>query len=289
MCDAQDISIHAPRMGSDPARQNQRRGGTDFNPRSPDGERLSLTVVQSVGSIFQSTLPGWGATRAVVRAVPKVAISIHAPRMGSDLAPAIRLRVPAGISIHAPRMGSDYACWLSARFHPVFQSTLPGWGATTPATATATPTGHFNPRSPDGERLFTLPASTFRRVFQSTLPGWGATRMRLGHQSPFMAFQSTLPGWGATGTIVSHDQGYYHFNPRSPDGERREADGDWPSGRQISIHAPRMGSDRRPSRSSARFQAYFNPRSPDGERQPRNLTRRHRCYFNPRSPDGERP
>ena len=112
--------------------------------------------------------------------------------------------------------------------------------------------------------------------------------MRLGHQSPFMAFQSTLPGWGATGTIVSHDQGYYHFNPRSPDGERREADGDWPSGRQISIHAPRMGSDRRPSRSSARFQAYFNPRSPDGERQPRNLTRRHRCYFNPRSPDGER-
>ena len=102
----------------------------DFNPRSPDGERLSLTVVQSVGSIFQSTLPGWGATRAVVRAVPKVAISIHAPRMGSDLAPAIRLRVPAGISIHAPRMGSDYACWLSARFHPVFQSTLPGWGAT---------------------------------------------------------------------------------------------------------------------------------------------------------------
>ena len=155
-----------------------------------------------------------------MRAVPKVAISIHAPRMGSDLAPAIRLRVPAGISIHAPRMGSDYACWLSARFHPVFQSTLPGWGATTPATATATPTGHFNPRSPDGERLFTLPASTFRRVFQST-----------------------LPGWGATGTIVSHDQGYYHFNPRSPDGERREADGDWPSGRQISIHAPRMGSD----------------------------------------------
>ena len=237
------ISIHAPRMGSDPARQNQRRGGTDFNPRSPDGERLSLTVVQSVGSIFQSTLPGWGATRAVVRAVPKVAISIHAPRMGSDLAPAIRLRVPAGISIHAPRMGSDYACWLSARFHPVFQSTLPGWGATTPATATATPTGHFNPRSPDGERLFTLPASTFRRVFQSTLPGWGAT-ICPPITTRFTTFQSTLPGWGATNDCKNS---FTFVN--------------------ISIHAPRMGSDDRFNDFMVSYVCYFNPRSPDGERQ----------------------
>ena len=85
-CDVGRISIHAPRVGSDPPRPLQCPFHAYFNPRSPCGERLS----------------GSCPTR------PFYKISIHAPRVGSD-----QLRSPcpkAGqISIHAPRVGSDLA------------------------------------------------------------------------------------------------------------------------------------------------------------------------------------
>ena len=57
---------------------------------------------------------------------------------------------------------------------------------------------------------------------------------------------------------------------------------------QISIHAPRTGSDISyavpiiPS-------DYFNPRSPHGERQKERLITAEAEHFNPRSPHGERP
>ena len=79
-----------------------------FNPRSPDGERLQVALQ--------------------VRAVR--VISIHAPRMGSDLvARSAFVKFPV-ISIHAPRMGSDVVIASIQFGGDVFQSTLPGWGAT---------------------------------------------------------------------------------------------------------------------------------------------------------------
>ena len=181
------ISIHTPRMGSDLWTSTWRCPSNHFNPRSPDGERPSPQ--------YRSFRPA--------------AISIHAPRMGSDC----KLPGSGGactISIHAPRMGSDY-CGITctsrrAYFNPrspdgerrlrhrntmvteKFQSTLPGWGATR---------GESNPVqscriSIHAPRMGSDDASHgdshAHWVFQSTLPGWGATRMRLGHQSPFMAF-----------------------------------------------------------------------------------------------------
>ena len=145
-----------------------------FNPRSPDGERLGDRV----------------------RAVAEALISIHAPRMGSDLD---RNEDTVGriISIHAPRMGSDT---FDVSMFPVphaFQSTLPGWGATLLGVfivphiiisihaprmgsdlaqhVAGVRFRHFNPRSPDGERPR-----------------------------------------GTAGPDTRDD-----FNPRSPDGERR--------------------------------------------------------------------
>ena len=78
------ISIHAPRMGSDYSGDASLRIMLNFNPRSPDGERLSKSFAPPnvsrisihaprMGSdwtrersskwfVFQSTLPGWGAT-----------------------------------------------------------------------------------------------------------------------------------------------------------------------------------------------------------------------------------
>ena len=125
----QEISIHAPRVGSDFFLQVFARRLLHFYPRSPRGERLSCKTP----------------------ARSRLAISIHAPRVGSDrrpqffalpganfyprsprgerpitssLAPAvphfyprsprgerpglaISLHPRAKISIHAPRVGSD--------------------------------------------------------------------------------------------------------------------------------------------------------------------------------------
>ena len=57
-----DISIHAPRGGSDELMRPKRR--TDY--------------------LFQSTLPAGGATDSLGTMLPQLLISIHAPRGGSD-------------------------------------------------------------------------------------------------------------------------------------------------------------------------------------------------------------
>ena len=100
-----------------------------FNPRSPDGERPTIPITATAlytfqstlpgwgatypiydethrSDLFQSTLPGWGATNAMRAADAVGYISIHAPRMGSDME-LLDSRILVRISIHAPRMGSD--------------------------------------------------------------------------------------------------------------------------------------------------------------------------------------
>ena len=123
----------------------------NFNPRIPYGMRRLHTIRQnlkhlfqsthpvwdatalpycpSLVSIFQSTHPVWDATDQQEHTAAQQTISIHASRMGCDLAadwtrPAIRdfnPRIPygmrlrhrrghrrkEGISIHASRMGCD--------------------------------------------------------------------------------------------------------------------------------------------------------------------------------------
>ncbi len=56
----------------------------NFNPRSPHGERQTGTRPEQEDTIFQSTLPARGATSARNQRTPTGAISIHAPRTGSD-------------------------------------------------------------------------------------------------------------------------------------------------------------------------------------------------------------
>ena len=64
----------------------------NFNPRSPCGERLSIFTVSPDSLRFQSTLPVWGATNRHQPKRPDSSISIHAPRVGSDV--PSRLCVP---------------------------------------------------------------------------------------------------------------------------------------------------------------------------------------------------
>ena len=57
-----------------------------------------------------------------------------------------------------------------------------------------------------------------------------------------------------------------HFNPRSPHGERHDTTANIYTHIDISIHAPRTGSDMRWALRQG-HSANFNPRSPHGERQ----------------------
>ena len=124
------ISIHAPRVGSDlRCGTATHRWSIYFNPRSPCGERPVPVLHAHHMPRFQSTLPVWGATQRYIQHGRQGAISIHAPRVGSDRRRPCTLscsqyfnpRSPCGerrwliqldgriwqISIHAPRVGSD--------------------------------------------------------------------------------------------------------------------------------------------------------------------------------------
>ena len=215
-----EISIHAPRVGSDYQRAKQRPRRKDFNPRSPCGERR-CTMVTAQDDEF---------------------ISIHAPRVGSDFLLEVKScgprdfnprspcgeRLPTGksgsnctyfnprspcgerltrapsrwswmmISIHAPRGGSD-AWWLSRDTWALsFQSTLPVWGAT----------------------LRTITRTQKSTLFQSTLPVWGATA-GVPASNIDILISIHAPRVGSDDGSVQAPMGHQHFNPRSPCGERQ--------------------------------------------------------------------
>ena len=280
------ISIHAPCVGSDSARRSCTTRAGNFNPRSPCGERLGRVPrvlgasgisihAPRVGSddafvtswgyeqTFQSTLPVWGAT---VRALDRTTLT--------------------NISIHAPRVGSD-CVWSHCPMERVeFQSTLPVWGATRTSITWMCGATNFNPRSPCGERP-TRHCNVGQFVsFQSTLPVWGATKQ---HDNVIVDSGISIhaPRVGSDTMRDASSVGMAYFNPRSPCGERPRATPPcwtgWnfnprsPCGerllvpqraelsQRISIHAPRVGSDRS-FHARAAISFYFNPRSPCGER-----------------------
>ena len=153
---AGDISIHAPRTGSDNCAPNAAEIRHNFNPRSPHGERPRGTFTSDFFIKFQSTLPARGATRTGISPHCISSISIHAPRTGSDedlqstrlLADNFNPRSPHG---ERPALSSRAnICFL-------FQSTLPARGATSFTRCTIPPL----------------------ELFQSTLPARGATRLRI--------------------------------------------------------------------------------------------------------------
>ena len=116
-------------------------------------------------------------------------------------------------------MGSDGKPVVVERLEELFQSTLPGWGATFQIVRTSECFTYFNPRSPDGERRFFPIICGIWAVFQSTLPGWGAT------VGGFIATNTVIisihaPRMGSDGEVATPCCSISYFNPRSPDGER---------------------------------------------------------------------
>ena len=194
---------------------------TNFNPRSPCGERqyrhehhvhkTSISIhAPRVGSDsncqicncivinFNPRSPCGERPERRTAGIQAGHISIHAPRVGSDVIAGLVVGL-CHISIHAPRVGSDgrsdiYWHWLDS-----FQSTLPVWGATE------------GRRVPLEQQQISIHAP---RVGSDKIqPGYQRGREDFNPRSPcgerppfahasprFEIFQSTLPVWGATKT-----------------------------------------------------------------------------------------
>ena len=169
------ISIHAPCTGSDYVEPSGLAVHTNFNPRSPHGERPAGSPPAMVSaSYFNPRSPHGERHSSAPANTSPPGISIHAPRTGSDVCDSVlnsvdslfQSTLPArgatrctfpesrspGISIHAPRTGSD----------PAASQTRSIWA-------------NFNPRSPHGERRLKAGRQREMNTFQPTLPARGAT------------------------------------------------------------------------------------------------------------------
>ena len=259
-----DISIHAPREGSDPTPGATAPWQNYFYPRSPRGERPSHRCRGPCPAEFLSTLPARGATTTTGETYRVTSISIHAPARGATCrawSATAGLRflstLPARgatyltydlvtsaweISIHAPREGSDLSELLPA-YSPAYISIhAPREGSDKAARRSVAWRAHFYPRSPRGER---------HEFAQPGRQGGGISihAPREGSDGPWTrqgpgwkSFLSTLPARGATRPHPCR-KGFF----------------------RISIHAPREGSDS-PLQWVSQNHQNFYPRSPRGER-----------------------
>ena len=214
------ISIHAPRTGSDGCSlpcSTHRSLISIHAPRT--GSDASGSSSPMPNSLFQSTLPARGAT-------PPARSSQRFPRDFNPRSP------------HGERRTSAAA----GRQLNLFQSTLPARGATRSSQPSPFPLHHFNPRSPHGER------------------------QNAPHQRRPSAFISIhAPRTGSDGHFARACDCSRAISIHAPR-TGSDTNGRYPTfAVWISIHAPRTGSDRWAAYSTA-GRTYFNPRSPHGER-----------------------
>ena len=168
---------------------------SDFNPRSPYGERQSDPSMVGNPTLFQSTLPLRGATVNSHNFPFSHAISIHAPLTGSDLRKA---------AVRRP----------SVHFNP-----RSPYGERLLGTVDCSEASDFNPRSPYGERLDGEKRAMTNAQFQSTLPLRGATYAPALSVAHPLNFNPRSP-YGERQKKCGSESVAGYFNPRSPYGER---------------------------------------------------------------------
>ena len=188
--DKPHISIHAPRMGSDQGEIVRVRVRQYFNPRPRMGSDVNPSTPVVTMGIFQSTPPAWGATVRLYFPLNVRRISIHAPRMGSDVSCEC---ISARQAYFNPRsrMGSGGPLLKRIRSMFPFQSTLPH-GERPSAALHHSTDNLFQSTLPHGERRVAIEQKLSSTIFQSTLPhgerlGW------LSNLPLQKIFQSTLP------------------------------------------------------------------------------------------------
>ena len=231
-------SPHGERRYSLPKRHKERY----FNPRSPHEERRAARgrKYEQHGD-FNPRSPH-GERRKQPSTWRESAISIHAPRTGSDRR-ILSATCGCIISIHAPRTGSD-ACRTSPTVGRLpFQSTLPARGATGDWYDAWDSGADFNPCSPHGERRIARATISDAALFQSTLPARGAT-FGLHYDTFRMLISIHAPRTGSDQAVTIEMRNLGHISIHAPRTGSDRASAAWSSSQlRISIHAPRTGSD----------------------------------------------
>ncbi len=156
--------------------------------------------------------------RSKIDTRPLDQVSIHAPRMEGDAVVPTSTVMPGSFNPRPPDGG---------RLHPAdhhagegFQSTPPGWRATSP------PCGYTKT---DG-------------LFQSTPPGWRATSWpHTGTTWKLVSIHAPRMEGDASGRFC--ESASAGFNPRPPDGGRPRISAHTSRPQNVSIHAPRMEGD----------------------------------------------
>ena len=201
--DAELISIHAPRTGSDPGCRFGRLPASISIHAPRTGSDVAQAVEGHRRQRFQSTLPRTGSDVCVHLVHTSLVISIHAPRTGSDATgsappPAqeqdFNPRSPHGgattmtcnghtytvISIHASPHGERQFRKLLLPLLRHFNPRSPHGERLTPPRPRCRCCCHFNPRSPHGERPNAgMAAGRNRMDFNPRSPARGATRMTM--------------------------------------------------------------------------------------------------------------
>ena len=137
---------------------------------------------------FQSTSLAWGTTFDDVITPDTIGISIHVPRVGDDVAPAVVVAVPLIISIHVPRVGDDEKRLEIRRKAHEISIHVPRVGDDIWNVGNAAGLYNFNPRPSRGGRLLWQNAGVRAYTFQSTSLAWGTTRARqFGHLSEIIS------------------------------------------------------------------------------------------------------
>ncbi len=169
----------------------------NFNPRSPHGERRSRVSPSSLRRAYFNPRSPHGerpssrpATANSRHFNPR---SPHGERRGSR--GTQRPRVP--ISTHAPRTGSDISRALAIAAVQ-FQPTLPARGATAAVFPAPASPSRFQPTLPARGATGAMRAISPECTFQPTLPARGATCKPVDQEFINLLFQPTLPARGAT-------------------------------------------------------------------------------------------
>ena len=234
------------------------------------------------------------------------------------------------ISIHAPRTGSDPSASDATKCEGHFNPRSPH-GERLGKDRRLRGVPYFNPRSPHGERL-NMGARTVRlNIISIHAPRTGSDQSGFYIEEAEISISIHAPRTGSDRWQVGLHVRQGYFNPRSPHGERRQllnictiskvfqstlpARGATTSVESLAMNIifqstlpargataqhpdtlaegtfqstlPARGATRR-KRSKTLKARYFNPRSPHGERHLLLPPCPHPRHFNPRSPHGER-
>ena len=167
------------------------------------------------------------------------------------------------ISIHAPRTGSDLIPALVSLHATPFQSTLPARGATQ-ANCKPDRDCAISIHAPRTGSDRQTPMGALKPTISIHAPRTGSDTVRDSHVRKIRQFQSTLPARGATLPIwfICKAANISIHAPRTgSDDSTAKRYPHW----YISIHAPRTGSDFKGALAGI-GSGDFNPRSPHGER-----------------------